>query len=502
MELIFLAFCAFILIFNLLISMIRGTRKTVLRLLTVVIAAVAAFFLARAIGAAFGDEVALWLEATVGGDPNFAPLFNGEVAASDAIAVMARMLFAPLAFLVLFVVLKGLLIFLYWILCGVTRPDYADSAASHFIAIPIGLVTALIGIFVFVSPVFGYLDVATTMLSSMNAESESAETQELVEYNEQLLTPARNTPALSTCYDTLGVKIFDGLTASEWQDEDVQLREEIAILADMLGNVQVLGAKEVEAYGEAECAAVEALAKDISASPMLSVLCSGVLSTASNHWLQGESFMGVEPPSLGDNGDLLFHAFLEVFSTSNKDNIGDDLLFFADVFELAVKYNVITGFSSGDENAFAALITDSGFLSDTQLLLSTHPRMAPLNVALVDVGMRCALRKMGLPEDVLASHGDLLNDMSQALQAIPAKADGTVDSEALAQDLANVFSEHELVINEAATHLVADAVAEHFTAEELQTLTTEQVVMKLAERFEMVDISKLAGTDVEELLPE
>lgn len=500
MEIIFLAFCAFILIFNLLISMIRGTRKTVLRLLTVVIAAVGAFILARVIATNFGDEVVLWLEATVGGDPNFAPLFNGEVAASDAIAVMAKMCFAPIAFLVLFVVLKGLLIFLYWILCGVTRPDYADSAASHFIALPIGLVTALIGIFVFVSPVFGYLDVATTMASSMNAEGESASTKELVEYNEQFLTPARNTPVLSMCYDTLGEKIFDGLASAEWQDEDVQLREEIAVLADMLGNVQVLGAKSADAYGEKECAAVEALANDISASPMLSVLCSGMLSTASNHWLQGESFMGVEPPALGDNGDLLFHAFLEVFSTSNKDNIGGDLLFFANVFELAVKYNVVSGLKDADENAFATLITDSGFLADTQQLLNEHPRMAPLNVAIVDVGMRCALREMGLPEDVLATHGELMGEMTLALQAVPAKPDGTIDSEALADNLADVFAEHDLEVNEAATKLVADGVAEHFTAEELQTMTTEQMMVKLAERFEMVDISKL--TNMEQVLPE
>ena len=130
MQLAVLGFAAFILIFNIVISFTRGFRKSLLRLITVVLAVVAAYFAARAVAATAGREIVLWLEATLGGDPNFAPLFNGEVAAGDAVSLLVKLFVAPLLFLLLFVVIKALLIFLYWILCGVTRPKYADTCVS------------------------------------------------------------------------------------------------------------------------------------------------------------------------------------------------------------------------------------------------------------------------------------------------------------------------------------------------------------------------------------
>jgi len=62
MELMIPAVCAFILISNLLLAFFRGTRKSLLRLGTAVLAAVVAFFVARAIAAGVGDELALWLK--------------------------------------------------------------------------------------------------------------------------------------------------------------------------------------------------------------------------------------------------------------------------------------------------------------------------------------------------------------------------------------------------------------------------------------------------------
>ncbi|MBR3862373.1 MAG: hypothetical protein IKM42_01810, partial [Clostridia bacterium] len=72
MELILLAFCAFLLISNIFLAFTRGLRKSLLRLATAVLAVVAAYFLSRAIAASIGSEIALWLKVTFGGNPNFA----------------------------------------------------------------------------------------------------------------------------------------------------------------------------------------------------------------------------------------------------------------------------------------------------------------------------------------------------------------------------------------------------------------------------------------------
>ncbi len=491
MELIFLGVCVLILIFNIFVSCLRGMRKSLLRLGTVIVAVIAAFFMARGIAGKFGTEVALWLEATVGADPNFAPLFCGAASASDAIAVFIKMILAPLFFLILYIVLKGVLLLVYWLLANATRPEYRDTAKSHFIGIPIGLVIAMIGIFVFISPVFGYLNVASDAIVTADRGTGNQTVVELASYNSELIEPAKNAPVLSGLYNTLGVKVFDGLTVGKWQEEKVYLRSEVVVLADIIGNVQMLGGKEVEQYGETECAALDAVAADIGRSHILSVLCSGVLNTASNHWLEGKAFMGVAAPDIGTSGNVLLNAFLTVFSTSTQENIGEDLDFFSDVFALAVKYELLVSLRDADEDTLAALMTESGFLSDTRTLLATHPRMAPVGVALIDIGMRSALKEMGLPEDIKASCSALLGDMAVALQGTSKKADGSIDDAVLKTSFASVFAEHQVDISDASTQLVAQGVAEHFAAEDFSTLTTEQAIDKLAERFQAVDVSDL-----------
>lgn len=490
MELILLAVCALILISNVFVAFVRGTRKSLLRLLTAVIAVVIAFFLSRAIAASFGTEIALWMKTTLGGDPNFAPMFEGEAGADKALGVLVQMLVAPLLFLVLYCVLKAVLIVLYWILSAVTRPE-TKKRGGHLVALPIGLLMALIGILVFITPVMGYLDVASATVTELDTGESIEEVKELAAYNAEFALPALETPVVSSLYNIVGEKLFDGLAQGKWDGAELHLKAELVALGKVAGNVQQLGAVPTEQYGEAECAAVSALAENIGSSQMLSILCAGVLNTASNHWLEGESFLGVLPPDMGANGNMLLDSFLQVFATSSRENLGEDLDFFADAFTLVVRYDLLASVGSADENELAELITDSGLLSDMQDLLATHPRMKPVGTALIDIGMRSALHAMGLPEDLEQSHSEMLTEITTVLKEIPTNEDGSINEEALAEDLTTVFESHEIEVSESVVTLVAHGVADHFTKEELEELSTEELVGKLAERFHDVDISDL-----------
>lgn len=492
MELIILGFMALVVALNIFLALIRGTRKSLWRLFTSVLSAVLAFFIARTAAASFGEEIAMWLKITYGGDPTFLPLFAGEAGADVAIGTLVSMLVAPVLFLLLFWVLKGMLFLLYWLLCAVTRPDTVDGAASHFIAVPVGLVTALVSIVAFLAPVMGYLDLAATVIPEMNTGKAIDKVVELTQTNEELIAPATKTPVAVQIYGFAGDTVFGWLTSREWDGEKLDLKTEMTTLGRVVGNVQPLFLTPREQYGEVECAAAEALAANVGGSRMLSVMLSGVLNTASNRWLSGQDLFGLVPPNAGPNGNMIFSAFLEVLATSTKDNVGQDLDFFADAFALAVRYDVLDVIGTAEENELAALITNSGFLADTQALIATHPRMSGVGVALVDVGMRSALKGMGLPEDVGAECAAILTEMTAALKATPIKEDGSIDDAALAQSLTEIFATHEIAVGEASVSLVAQGLADHFTPEELGTLSDEEALARLAARFEGVDLTGLA----------
>ena len=512
MKAVLLGVCLFILVWNVLVSAVRGVRKSLLRLLTALLAAVAAVVLSRLLCVRIAEWLLPQMQQLLGEHEVFAPFFNGEIAANEAIALLAEMLVAPLLFLLLYMLLKALLLILFAVLklltCFLRFLD--KTAVSRLLGAATGVLIGLIGIVAFITPVLGYADLASTTVDVVVRSSEAADTVErttigeaatdklldaeaLHAMNDEYLKPLLKTPVLSQLYYGVGSRLFERLTSEEWHGETVHLKSEIAMIADIAANVGVLGNGGVTSFDENESLAVSHIAQDVGASPLLSELFAGTVSAASGHWLAGERFFGIEKPDMGVNGNPLFDAFLQVFATANRQTVAEDLDFFADAFALFVEHELFGAFAAAEPNddAVAVLLSDSGLFADVQLLIDDHPRMQPVARALVDFGMRVMLQEMGLPENIRESCGELLEDMSDVLQNAPTKEDGTLDAEGLTAGLSQAFDENGLSISEEAAHLVAEGIADHFTAEELETLSVDEVIDKLVERFGNVDISGL-----------
>lgn len=542
---IILIVCGIILLWNVLLAFKRGVRRSLLRLATAAAAAVGAYFLTKPISAAIVGVVLPMVEGWLAAMPELAGALAGNPEAALAIAALVQMLTAPILFLTLYGVAKLVLLVPYYLLAFITTPHKTDDEGrrvicgvgivSRLVALPVGIVIALVGIGVISVPMFGYVGIMQDMMSIMHLQSApafGAETTEQVSvvahlsdgtgeaptpeappvaeapapeaqpaptaaqrltdfYNTNLATLSETSP-IAGVYRLVGQRMFDSLTATEWNGTALQLQNEMMVLADVIENVQKLSATPVAEYGAAECDAADALARDIGDSKMLATLCSGVLSTAANSWLDGGTFFGFALPDLGENGNLLVESLLKVFATSAPDNIASDLSFFTGIFRIAVNYDLLEMLQGGmDDDALATFMTGTGFLTDTKVLLATHTRMQPVGDALVDVGMRTVIKELGLPEDYKESCGEMLNDMTTALQAVPVKEDGKIDEVALADSLTTVFEQHELNVSASAVKLVADGVSEHFTAEEVQTMTTEEIIDKLVERFDEVDVESL-----------
>lgn len=522
-----LVLCGLILLWNIFVAFCRGTRKTVIRLITVLLAAVGAFFAARICAEEMAGLALTFLQDNLSSEPAMADLLASDGSAGAAVVVMVQMLAAPLFFLAGYIGLKFILVIPYWIAALITRPkkvpvekkkkakkqgknaEEAKDAYGAFdsygvveekkkgkktkvkmrrpkpkfgnrvFAMLLGAVIGFIGVLVLVVPIFGYMDLATAMTTADT--SEESLTAELVEYQEDYIDPIRNTPGVAQVYDAVGTKIFDALASAKWSDKKVVLRDEIAVFADIAKNAGALSGKNPEAFGDAETAAMEALAEDIGKSPILSSLCAGLLNNAAGEWNSGKTFMDMEKPDMGEYGNGIMGGFLTVLETSTEDNVGDDMTFFAELFALMVEKEIFADMGGDD---FATHMESSGFLGDVRTLIKAHPRMEPVNKAIVDIGMKAMIGEMGSPEDYRETHGELMDDMATSLKTdTPTKDDGSIDEVALADKLVVDFAAHDVTVSDASVQLIAEGIAESFTAEELETLSNDEIIDRLIERF-------------------
>jgi hypothetical protein len=213
-----------------------------------------------------------------------------------------------------------------------------------------------------------------------------------------------------------------------------------------------------------------------------------LLGEVSNAWLEGDAFFGVSRPQADANANGLLNAFLTVFSTSDAENIDEDLGTFADMFDLLVKHGMFALLSdSAEEDALAKKLVEPGVLEEFYATLDKNPRMLPVKAAIADIGVRMLMQQLGgSPEELKEQYGDLLSDVAGSIKSLTDE-NGNIDTVALKGELSGVLATHEITVDDAAVQLVADGFAEAFTPEELSSMTTDQMVDRLVERFTSAD---------------
>ena len=146
----------------------RGFSRGLLRLITLIISAVAAFFVAKAVGARVAELVMPAMQQMFASDPDFVAFLGNNPVIGQSAGALMQMLFTPILFWVLYVVFKILTLVVYWILCIFVRK-------THFFAFrwvwgaAFGALAGVIGVLVFVTPVMGY----TQLLSDTITETKS-----------------------------------------------------------------------------------------------------------------------------------------------------------------------------------------------------------------------------------------------------------------------------------------------------------------------------------------
>ncbi|MBQ3482833.1 MAG: hypothetical protein IJA78_01510 [Clostridia bacterium] len=505
MQALLLLVVFLILLLNVLFGLIRGLNRSVVRLGTLVLAAVGAFFLARWLGGVVGEKALTAFETSLLSNPEFAAALQDAPEIKQAVVAIVHMLVAPILFLILYPILKLITLIVYRVVLGCFMIEGPKNAViCRLGGALVGICTGLIGAIVFLTPVLGYTETVSHALSvigegSTNEDEDSMAS--LYSYNEEFLASAADAPLVAPLHGLASGRLFTALTTVSWNEQEVSLESEMDAILSVGTGIKSLSEKPIHAYGAAEQAALARMSRSVSESPMLSSLATGTLRSASQAWLDGRTFINISRPEASDNGDVVLNAFLEVFSTETTDTLTKDLSSFSELFGLLVKHDLFALLGEETEQgAFVDKLAVTDILAETEALVAKNPRMQPVTEAFTDVGMRLLVRELGLPADYAEEHPELMEQMAVLLRS--SVENDAVNEETFATDLKGLMLSEQIPVTDSAIELIAGGFSDLFTVEELETLTTEQIAARMIERLEAADtaaarISSAAGDSAE-----
>ena len=486
-----LGLCALILLINIIVGLKRGLFRSGLRLLTVIPAAIAAFILANKLAKPLAAKLLPLIDRFAAGRA-FADFFAEHPETKEAVVLLCKMLAAPLAFFLLYWLFKLVTLIVYKILVGCFS---VEGPKNGLLRIPGGLLTGiLIGLIsatVWIVPVIGYCDTVDVAVTAMTEKSES-DTADIEAKQKDYIQPVVKTPGASTLYDLMGQKLFDSLTSATWNNQKTTLRAEMQSLGALAGDATSLTGKKPAEWDATQSAAVQDMASSIGTSPMLSSISSTLLHVTAVTWQENSAVFTIAKPEVDGSAELILNGFLEVFSTSDPNNVGGDLTSFANVFALMVRYDIFEQMTDEEDNTLVENMAATGFLAEVQVELKKNPRMKPVNDAIVAAGMRAVIAQLGVPENYRETCGELMDDITDTLKTIDRNPDGTLNKDALANTLDTVLENNGVDVSDATVDLVAESLSDRFTPEELEkmangTMTDDEIIDALIGVFSDFD---------------
>ncbi len=490
MQMIFALVCIAIIAFGALVGFGRRANRALFRLGTLIISVFLSVGFAKWLVKLGADTLLTTVLPQLLDDPDFQAALAENPALTESVSVVLQMLVAPILFLIVYLVAKLATYIVYKIICAIFRIRGPKLLGLGRLAgLVVGVICGLVGVLVLVTPVCGYLNLVSDTVEMLETTDENGESVLPEEFD--MILEIKDAPIAGHVYDLLGDKLFTMLTTATWDEEDVVLKDEVAAILSAVDNASELTDSEVADYGDEEVTAIRDVVSGVEQSQLLSHLGSGLLSGASKAWLEDESFMGIAAPETDPDMQGILDAFFLVFSTSDHTNIGGDLTSFADVFAVLVENEILAAIN--DENAdFAAQLTSTDVVSELYTVLDSNERMYPVKIAISDTGMRIMLNQLGSSVDELReTHGELLNDMADALKQVPVNESGEIDKETLTTDINTALETSGVEVDESAVKLVTDGFVDEFTAEELQTLTSDEIIDRLLDRFSGVELKDL-----------
>ncbi|MBQ7152897.1 MAG: CvpA family protein, partial [Clostridia bacterium] len=390
---------------------------------------------------------------------------------SEAVVHLLRAVVAVAIFTTVFLIMLALLGIVTLILRGLFKKLESVTLKSGFLSRILGALTgALAGaIFciAFFMPLFGLgrtvFHTTQTLLEQDPPPKYVQENREMLEDSNTVSDALTNNGVSDFMWNAGQRGLYRSVTTVNTEHGKAVLDDEVDAAAIITVNVMNLSEKEFDEYGEAEVASIRLIVDQLRRKDVviLSELVAGFLNDASNAWLNGKTFLGIEAPGMDSDYNALFVSVYTMFSKTSPETVGDDLAVFADMLGTLQEYEVLSKLSDTDE--LLAALTQEGLLTELIDTLASNENTAVLIDGLVDAALAMVSDELGLPENSREVLDNIINESADAWNEVLAIEDETERVEALEEKLDEIFTEYDVDISDSMIESVAAVMVEEFS---------------------------------------
>lgn len=440
-ELILLGLVALIAGICMVVSLVRGFSKSLVRLGTAVLSAVGAVVtclvmkdqlptsealieliqnnnLVEAVRTSFGADAASAAETLVefsGISPTLIELLIQLVAA----------LALPILCVVLFFLYFAITGIVYLILKKVLSIPLSNLnravPMSRLFATVVGLLEGVAILMVVMLPISGYIAIAQPTVEGLESQGILDPEKPAVQVVDAAVSEINDSAAL-TVYRTIGGKAMtNSVMQMRVAGMDVNLEEELDPILGMVVRVKSLGENELAQYGQREADLIRAIGESFADSKLMAPIAGDVIYAASEAWLKGETFLGAEKPNLGESAELFdpfLNTLLEILHDDAKASelLCEDVNTTAELVACLAQSGVLANMN--DTQTMLSSLSSEGVVENMIHTLGVNERMKRLIPEVTNMGMRAIGQVLNLPKNVDTVYDNFMGNVAGALNDV------------------------------------------------------------------------------------
>lgn len=437
---------------SILWAFLRGLAKARIRGICVLACAVAAILITVGMRAELMNQELIenqlipWLESS--GQSQLAEILGFSETLNAVVLNCSISLVAPLFCLLLFILLCFFTWFVFLIvtliLHGALSKQNEKSRLQRTRAACWGLIQGIAIAFIVMLPISVYAAYAPTVVDTVLEADVLGESGEDVKNAMETYVEPIHHNGLTVAHRAVGGDaVANWMTDFKINGTKTHLSDELEAVASFACNVMKLTEKQVEQYGSEEAAVFIAIADSFEDSTLLPTIAGEFIYGFTDAWLQDAAFLGTERPSMGEMSEIFdpfFTTLLRVMHNDarNAPALQADIRTVAEMVSVLAEKGVFANLSDTEDLMDA--LGGKGVINSLIAALGTNESMKVLIPEITNMGIRAIATTLGLPDDVEAVYGELMEDLADTLNEVRALPEEE-RIETLSSEIATAFEE-------------------------------------------------------------